>query len=91
LLEAIFSDIEQWEKDNQDKIPISEKQLTNEELLIILGKKLATNEIKRELSNFGSFLIFEGKKGMVKVDLYDGKVTPNPADEFLKKHGFDKP
>jgi hypothetical protein len=84
-------------KPNKTLVPIEilkkEKEakptnLSNEKLLILLGKRIAAGVIKRELSCFGNYLIYESKKGMVKVDLYDGRITPDRAfKELLKKYG----
>lgn len=50
--------------------------LTNEQLLTFLGQRLATGQIKRELTQFGNYLIAETKQGIFKVDLADGQLTP---------------
>ncbi|CAI2172558.1 17521_t:CDS:2 [Funneliformis geosporum] len=88
LLKAIARDIELFEKDQEkrDKIPVP--QPTNEQLLIMLGERIASGEIKRELGNFGNYLMVESEQGILKVDLHDGKITPDPVEGFLKKHGF---
>ena len=88
LLNAIGADIENWEEQNKDKVPIENKEPANETLLMWLSERIGKGEIKRELTDFGNYLMTEGKQGLLKVDLHDGKLTPNPAEELLKKHGL---
>ena len=52
----------------------NQAQLTNQQLLILLGKRLATGEIKRELTQFGNYLMLENEPGILKVDLETGQV-----------------
>jgi hypothetical protein len=60
---------------------INEKpQLTNQQLLTLLSQRLATGEIKRELTQFGYYLMTETQQGMFRVDLQDGQLTQKEAD-----------
>lgn len=70
-LERISSEVDLLEKDKD----LPEVQPTNEELLRMLGERIATGEIKRELSSFGNYLMIEIESGIFKVDLHDGKTT----------------
>ena len=52
----------------------NQAQLTNQQLLILLGQRIATGEIKRELTSFGNYLMLENESGILKVDLETGQV-----------------
>jgi hypothetical protein len=57
---------------------VNKPSLTNQQLLILLSQRLTTGEIKRELTQFGHYLMTETKHGIFKVDLHDGQLTePN--------------
>ena len=82
LLEAINADI-----DNSIKEETNQSwQPTNQQLLAILSERIGMGEVKRELTDFGNFLMVETEQGILKVDLNDGKLIPNPVEELLKKH-----
>ena len=52
--------------------------LTNHQLLTLLSQRLATGQIKRELTSFGNYLMTETQQGTFKVNLHDGQLTePN--------------
>lgn len=85
LLGAISRDIEEFEKGSQEekKPPI----LTDRQLLTFLAERLAAGKIC--LKKDDHYLFEVGKVGQpipFKVFLDDGRVEPDPAKEFLKKH-----
>src|SRR5204863_3343094 len=88
LLNAIARDIEEFEKQQEKKAIVPAQPLTSEQLLIILSERMGTGEIKRELGLNGNYLITETEGRIFKLDLYDGKLTPDPAAKFLKKYGM---
>ena len=53
---------------------VNKPSLTNQQLLILLSQRLATGEIKRELTQFGNYLMLENEPGILKVDLETGQV-----------------
>ena len=53
---------------------VNKPHLTNQQLLILLGQRIATGEIKRELTFFGNYLMLENEPGILKVDLETGQV-----------------
>ena len=54
---------------------VNKPSLTNQQLLILLSQRIATGEIKRELTSFGNYLMIETRQGIFKVDLSDGQLT----------------
>ena len=82
-LEAIDKDIELVRKE----VEAEPKEVSSEKLLTLLGERIATGKIKRELTKFGNFLMVETEQGLLKVDLHDGKITLDRAKELLEKHG----
>ena len=57
---------------------VNEKpHLTNQQLLTLLSQRLITGAIKRELTQFGHYLMTETKQSIFKVDLSDGQLTPD--------------
>lgn len=91
LLNAIYADVEQFEKKSEPK-PLSIEQLSNHlsdrQLLTILSERMGAGAVKRELTQFGKFIIIEDEQGILKVDLERGILEPDPAQELLKKHGI---
>src|SRR4051812_13748685 len=79
IKEAINSDIELFEEKRKQENQSTE-QPTNEQLLTMLGERLARGEIKRELGQLGNFLMIDTEQGIFKVDLNDGTLTPNPVE-----------
>ena len=53
---------------------VNETHLTNQQLLTLLSQRLATGQIKRELTSFGNYLMTETKQGIFKVDLSNGQL-----------------
>lgn len=98
LLNVISKDIELFEKNKKENQPLAQEQPSHEELLKMLGERIATGEIKRELSSFGNYLMIENEQGILKVDLRNGKIEPEPEKEekkreeinsnWMKKGGF---
>ena len=106
-LKAIERDIDELEEKPKPSTP----QLNNQQLLMMLGERIAAKEIKRdwqqnEYGDGGAYTLWigEGENGelpshhewadktkwSLQLDLRDGKITPDPAEEFLKKHGIEK-
>lgn len=87
-LETINNDVEQLIKDKD----LNEEQPTNEQLLQMLGERMGTKEIKSdwERSDYGDdgatclYLNDEEGKEILRLDLNDGKLTPNQAEEVRK-------
>lgn len=80
MLDSAISGINQVVAVKQREVNYWKDQanLTNQQLLILLEKRIATGEIKRELTPFGHYLMTETEQGIFKVDLSDGRLTePN--------------
>lgn len=90
-LEAIGRDIEEMEKQEEPKQP---KELSNQQLLTLLGEKIGNGEIRGGWSGGEHcvYLCVEDEKGneVMNLDLDTGKIEPDPAEEFLKKYGIKK-
>lgn len=76
-LEAINRDLEDLEKST----PLPKYQPTNQQLLTLLGERIAKGEIKSEIG----YLSVQ-KEEKITVDLETGKIEPDPAKEFFKRH-----
>jgi hypothetical protein len=101
-LEAISRDIEEMEKgQNEPKQPNDSqrsKELTNQQLLILLGERIEKGEIRGDWEKWSwtdgpplfncLFLKDENDKKILSVSLDTGKIKPDPAQQFLKKHGI---
>ncbi|WP_147409953.1 hypothetical protein [endosymbiont GvMRE of Glomus versiforme] len=101
LLEAINSDIERFEKDKVEKNQLSNEQPTNEQLLIMLGERIAIGEIKKQRcdEDDGYVALFIGneedncyypKDYEIIMSLEDGTIEPNRVKEFLDKHELNQ-
>jgi len=86
--------LEMIEKDIEANQPKEEKLnwegLTNQQLLILLGERLQTGEIKVDKNQEYIYTGSEEINREIIVFLKDGKIKPDPAEEFFKKHGIKK-
>lgn len=90
LLELIEADVDYNTKAKEESEKIN-WQPTNEELLIMLGERMGTGEIKSEYIDDESANLYIGENGINKelsLDLNNGEITSNKAQKLLKKHGF---
>src|SRR6185436_17249879 len=89
LLEKISKEVELVEKELEKKEPTNENELDNEKLLVMLGGKIATGEIKHISSGF---LYEEDHHGTGKIilELATGKTEPDRINKFFEKHGLNK-
>jgi hypothetical protein len=81
-LQAISRDIEELEK---GKGP---KELTNQQLLTLLGERIAQGEIKSDANHDYLYVADENFNKIITMVVEDGRIKPNPAEEFLKKYGL---
>jgi hypothetical protein len=81
--------LEMIEKDLATNQPKEPKELTDQQLLTLLAERLSLGKIC--LKKDKSCLFEVGKVGQpipFKVFLDDGRIEPDPAQEFMKKHGI---
>jgi len=90
-LEAIDKDIELVRKE----IEKEPAEPSSEKLLILLGERIATGEIKNNSDDHGYdmncslWVEGENREQIITVDLKTGKIEPDPAKELLEKHGWE--
>jgi hypothetical protein len=96
-LDNIDKCLEMIKKDIEANQPKEEKlnweELTNQQLLTILGERIAQGEIKRDKVNNIDWLFVDtnpNEPEPLRIDLDTGKIEPDPAEEFFKKHGIKK-
>jgi hypothetical protein len=85
LLEAINADIDNSFKEE----PKPGIQPTNEQLLIMLGERIASGEIRGD-KGCNSLYCIDTKGKSTTLELATGKLEPDPTEEFLKKHKLNK-
>ncbi|CAG8472400.1 11194_t:CDS:2 [Ambispora gerdemannii] len=89
-LEAMNKDIELLEP--KEEKPLLPTQPTSEQLLIMISERMRMGEIKREECDcddgfVGLFVEDKGGQELMRLNLLTGKITPDPVNQLLEKHG----
>ena len=85
--------LEMFEKDLEANQPKEKKSkefqpLTDRQLLIMLGERIAKREIKSDANHDYLYVADEHFKKVITMIIETGKIKPNPVEEFFDKHNL---